>query len=76
MNCLLCKSGEPVKSSEAYFAKLNGGYLIIENVPCWKCAQCGEILFAASVMEKIEALIETYKKIASKIFIVDYGQAA
>ncbi len=76
MNCLVCKSGTMSESFEPYFAKLQSGYVIIENVPCWKCNQCGEILFSASVIEKIENLLETYKKIASKIFIVDYNQAA
>ena len=63
-------------SVETYFAKLNGGYLIIENVPCKKCEQCGEILFSVSTIEKIENLLEIYEKIQSKIFIVDYSKAA
>lgn len=76
MNCLVCKSGTMSESHEAYFAKLQSGYVIIENVPCWKCNQCGEILFAASVIERIEDLLDTCKKVASKVFIVDYKQAA
>ena len=76
MNCLVCKGGTMHESFEPYFAKLETGYLIVENVPCWKCNQCGEILFAASVLEKVEDLIAAYKKVASKIFIVDYRQAA
>ena len=76
MNCLICKSGELFESFEPYFAKLETGYLIIENVPCLKCDQCGEVLFSASVLEKIEDLIAIYKKVESKIFIVDYSKAA
>ena len=76
MNCLICKSGELFESYEPYFAKLETGYLIIENVPCLKCDQCGEILFSMSVLEKIEDLIAIYKKVESKIFIVDYSKAA
>ena len=51
-------------------------YVIIENVPCYKCEQCGEIVFSASVMEKIDDMLEHLEKIASKIFIVDYAGAA
>lgn len=76
MNCLVCKGGTMVESSEPYFAKLKNGYLIIENVPCFKCEQCGEILFSAAVIERIEDLIASCEKITSKIFIVDYRQAA
>ena len=76
MNCLVCKSGTMTDSAETYFARLNGGYVIIENVPCKKCGQCGEIVFSASTIERIEELLEVYSKISSKIFIVDYRLAA
>jgi len=76
MNCLLCKSGNMIPAKESYFARLNGGYVIIENVPCYKCEQCGEVVYSATVMEKIEDLLEHLEKIASKIFIVDYSEAA
>lgn len=76
MNCLVCKSGTLIEGVETYFARLNDGYIIIENVPCKKCEQCGEILFSASTIEKIEDLLEAYQKVPSKIFIVDYRKAA
>ena len=76
MKCLVCKSGTMIDSFETYFAKLKTGYVIIENVPCKKCEQCGEILFSASVIEKIENLIDNIEKISSKIFILDYSSAA
>lgn len=76
MNCLLCKSGTMTDDFETYFAKLKTGYAIIENVPCKKCEQCGEILFSASVLEKIENLIDRLEKVSSKIFIFDYKNAA
>ncbi|MBO6290819.1 MAG: YgiT-type zinc finger protein [Selenomonas sp.] len=76
MNCLGCKSGNMQPATDSYFAKVNGGYVIIENVPCYKYEQCGEIVYAASVMEKIDDLLEHLEKVASKIFIVDYAEAA
>ena len=36
----------------------------------------GEVVYSATVMEKIEDLLENLEKIASKIFIVDYSEAA
>ncbi|MBR0287994.1 MAG: type II toxin-antitoxin system MqsA family antitoxin [Selenomonadaceae bacterium] len=76
MNCLVCRGGQMVEGFETYFAKFNGGYLIIENVPCWKCDQCGEALFSTSVVEKIEKLVAAYKKNSEKISVIDYNQAA
>lgn len=76
MNCLVCKSGTMHKSKGTYFANLAHGYVIIENVPCWKCDQCGEVVFSASVLEKIDVLIERLQKVSSKIFLLDYDTAA
>lgn len=76
MNCLICKTGTMQPSTESYFAKIKGGYVIIENVPCFKCEQCGEIVYSASVIEKIDEMLERFEKIASKISIVDYTNAA
>ena len=76
MNCLFCKSGVMKESTTAYFAQLKNCYVIIENVPCWQCDQCGEILYKASVLEKIEDILDALEKVSSKIFIVDYLTAA
>ena len=65
-----------VQSTDTYFAKLDNCYVIIENVPCYKCSQCGEVEYAASVLEKIDDIIEKAESIASKIFIMDYTTAA
>lgn len=71
-----CKMEEMEEATNTYFAQLPKCYVIIENVPCYKCPQCGEVYYKASVLEKIEELLEKLENIASKIFIVDYMQAA
>ena len=76
MNCLVCRGGTMIESFEPYFAKLKSGYLIIENVPCFKCEQCGEILFSMSVLERIEELIVVYENISDKVSVIDYQKAA
>lgn len=76
MKCLSCKGGDMQQSTTTYFAQLKNCYVIIENVPCWKCSQCGETFFTSSVSERLEEIIEHVHKIASKIFIMDYAMAA
>ena len=76
MRCLICKNGEMHSSTGTYFAKMKNCYVIIENVPCHKCEQCGEIVYSASVMERIEEILDSLEKVASKIFIMDYQKAA
>ena len=76
MKCLCCKADAIEESTNAYCAHLKNCYVIIENVPCLKCAQCGEVLYASDTLEKIDVLLERAEMIASRILIVDYQNAA
>lgn len=76
MRCLSCKTGNMIKSTNTYFAELKNCYVIIEHVPCFECTQCGEVYYTASVLEKIDDILEKIEHIASKIFIMDYNTAA
>ncbi len=58
MKCFSCKSEKMLTTTETYFTRLNNCYIIIENVPCEKCQECGEIFFSANALEKIETIID------------------
>lgn len=52
MKCMSCKYGEMKETTTTYFTQSNNCYIIIENVPCLKCDQCGEEFFTVLVAEK------------------------
>ena len=64
------------ESTTTYFAQLENCYVIIENVPCMKCVQCGDVVFRGSVLEKIDEILDNLEKIVSKISIIDYSKVA
>ena len=76
MKCASCKYGEMEEGTTTYFEKLKNCYVIIENVPCIRCKQCGEEYFTNETAEKLDDILDQLKKIASKILIMDYRQAA
>ena len=77
MRCTSCKSGEMMEGKTSYFSQFNdGSYVIIENVPCMKCKQCGDVVFRSSVVEKIDDILDNMEKIVSKISIIDYAKVA
>ncbi len=76
MRCTSCKSGKMEESKTTYFAQLDSCYVIIENVPCLKCIQCGDEVFRSSVLEKIDDILDNLEKIVSKISIIDYSKVA
>lgn len=50
--------------------------IIIRNVPCYKCEECGEAVYTADVVQRLEALIAAAKTLAQEISIIDYTKAA
>mgnify|MGYP005778507221 FL=1 len=76
MKCMSCKAGDMKPATTTYSAQLNNCYVIIENVPCLKCDQCGEECLNTVVAEKIDDILDSIERVARKIFILDYATAA
>ena len=75
MTCFLCK-GDVEKSTTTYMTEYNGCYIIIKNVPCTKCTQCGEEFLNGVTLQKIERILESLKSMLTEIAVVDYNKAA
>ena len=50
--------------------------IIVRNVPCFKCAECNEIIYTADVVQRLEELIETAQKAMQEISVIDYSRVA
>ncbi|MGN0193783.1 MAG: type II toxin-antitoxin system MqsA family antitoxin [Pseudoramibacter sp.] len=76
MKCLSCKSGNMSPSTTTYFADLKNCMIIIKNVPCMKCEQCGDVLYSASVTERLYELMEKAESLASELTVIEYDKIA
>lgn len=45
----------------------NGCYIIIKNVPCTKCTQCGEEYLNGTTLQNIEHILETLKTCSQRL---------
>ena len=61
MNCVFCK-GKITDGLTTDVTDLISCVIIIRNVPCHKCTQCGEISFNIDVSERLEKIVDTLKK--------------
>lgn len=75
MTCFYCK-GNVEKTTTTYMTDHQNCYIIIKNVPCEKCTQCGEEYLSGTTLEKIEKIVERVKNALTEIAIVDFTQAA
>lgn len=53
MNCFTCK-GEIATGTATFMVGLGKCIIIVKNVPCSQCLQCGEISYSNDVAKKLE----------------------
>lgn len=75
MTCFACK-GTAIESTTTYMSEYNGCYIIIKNVPCNKCTQCGEEYLNGVTLKKIESIVSNLKNLLAEVAIIDYTKAA
>lgn len=64
-----------VNSTTTFTAELEHGIVIVKNVPCFKCDQCGEESFTFEVTVRLEKIIDRCKDALTEIAIVNYSAA-
>ena len=70
--CFFCK-GTLNNGSTAHFADLGSCMIIIKNVPCQICEQCGEVVYSGEVVRRLEQIIKTMKNSLTEIAVVTYS---
>lgn len=74
--CMFCKNKTYTESTTTHVVNYNNCIIIIRNVPCLECEQCGEKYYTDEVAEKIEKIVDSAKKLMQEISVVDYKTAA
>lgn len=70
-----CK-GSLIETTSTYMTSFDNCYVIIKNVPCRKCSQCGEEHLNGVTLKRIENIISCLKNLLTEVAIVDYTTAA
>ncbi len=74
--CMFCKCKDTKPSLTTHVVNYKNCLIVIKNVPCDECVQCGEKFFSTSVMRKLEQLVESAKKKLQEILVIDYDKVA
>ena len=75
MTCLLCK-GEMKTGTTIHTVQLKNCVVVIKNVPCLKCEQCGEVVLSADTVARIERILHTVKKAVAEITVANFPDCA
>lgn len=73
--CMYCKCKTTVPSLATHVVNYKNR-IIIKNVPCEECEQCGEKYYSHEVAKQIEVLVNMAKQLMQEIAVIDYSKAA
>lgn len=74
--CMYCKNSELKAATTTHVVNYNNCVIIIKNVPCEECVQCGEKYFSGDIAENLEKIVDEAKKIVQEISVIDYRKSA
>jgi YgiT-type zinc finger domain-containing protein len=75
MRCFFCK-GDLLESATTHVADLGKSVIIIRNVPCLKCSQCGETSYIGTVVKRLEEIVKLMQTSLMEIAVVSYSDIA
>jgi YgiT-type zinc finger domain-containing protein len=73
---MFCKCKEVVPSVTTHVVNYKGCVIVIKNVPCEECEQCGEKYYTEDVARQIEKLVNIAKNLMQEISVIDYNKVA
>lgn len=74
--CMYCKCQTTISSFTTHVVNYKNCIIIIKNVPCEECEQCGEKYYSNEVAKHLETLVDLAKQLMQEIAIIDYSKAA
>ena len=61
--CMYCKCDSLKASTTTHVVNYKGCLIIVKNVPCEECEQCGEKYYSDDVARRLEAIVSSAKRL-------------
>jgi len=71
MTCFYCKGAEK-PGTTAHVVKLKTSIIIVKNVPCTECSQCGAAFYSNDVALQLEKIVKDLKTATTEVAIINY----
>ena len=73
--CMFCKCDTVKESVTTHVVNYRNCIIVIKNVPCEECEQCGEKFYTDEVTERLEELVSAAKRLMQEVAVIDYQKA-
>ena len=74
--CMFCKCDTVTPSLTTHVVNYDGAIIVIKNVPCEECEQCGEKFYTDDAAEKLEKMVNAAKQMMQEIAVLDHSKVA
>ena len=71
-----CKNNTTIDSTTTHVVNYKNRIIVIKNVPCFECTQCGEKYYTDEVAEHLEDIVNISKNLMQEIAVIDYSQVS
>lgn len=74
--CMFYKCDTVKQSTTTHVVNYKNSIIVIKNVPCEECEQCGEKYYTDEVVEQLEKMVNLAKQMMQEIAVIDYSKVA
>ena len=74
--CMYCKCDDLIESTTTHVVNYKGCVIIVKNVPCEECEQCGAKYYSDETARQLEKLVNTAKQLMQEISVINYTKVA
>lgn len=73
MDCFFCK-GSLTEATTTHVVRLDNCIIVIKNVPCLRCSQCGEESYSNTVALQLETIIKMVRQnVLPEVAVFEYS---
>ena len=72
--CMFCHCQETKYGTTTHMVTFDNCVIVVKNVPCLECIQCGETFFTDDVMEQLDKIVIQARQALSEVVIADYSK--
>lgn len=73
IKCFFCK-GKLSGGLTTHVVNTSNGVIIVKNVPCEKCEQCGETVYTGSIVKQLEVIVKQLANSMAEIVVVNFTE--
>ena len=74
--CMFYKGDTVKQSTTTHVVNYKNSIIVIKNIPCEECEQCGEKYYTDEVVEQLEKMVNLAKQMMQEIAVIDYSKVA